>query len=171
MWGAGIRLHPFIVSFADSCQQEKNSKKNKDAMTLRNIFGSQNGGGIYWSKKIRLFGLNFYVSNCRMKKRRRRDYLDSRYRWIFEELKEKLYTRQDGKCPHCGMEFEKHEMEMHHILPVGRFPELQMSIRNTMLLCHQCHQEVHMNPFKNIKMMEQKAVEMQIDLHDRYDIS
>ena len=56
-----------------------------------------------WSRKLRLFGLYFYVSNVRMKKRQKRDLLYNGY--VVDHLienKQKLYERQDGKCPHCG---------------------------------------------------------------------
>jgi predicted HNH restriction endonuclease len=59
-------------------------------------------------------------------------------------------------------------MELHHILPLARFPELGQSIRNGILLCHRCHKEVHCNPYKNIRMMEAKAEELGIDLTERY---
>lgn len=39
----GIRLCPFIVSFADSCQQEKNSKKNKDVRNMKKPHASKKG--------------------------------------------------------------------------------------------------------------------------------
>lgn len=86
------------------------------------------------------------------------------------EIKKKLYERQGHRCPHCGKEIELEMMEQHHILPIGRFPELVYSIRNSILLCRKCHKEVHMNPFKNIRMMMDKADELGIDLNERYDI-
>lgn len=50
-----------------------------------------------WAKKIRAFGLYFYVSNCRMKKRPKRDVLFTGYReHIHVENKKKLYERQGG---------------------------------------------------------------------------
>jgi hypothetical protein len=62
------------------------------------------------------------------------------------------------------------EMELHHILPFARFPELGQSIRNGIMLCHRCHKEIHCNPYLNIKLMEAKAKEFGIDLNERYDI-
>jgi hypothetical protein len=38
------------------------------------------------------------------------------------------------------------------------------------MLCHQCHKEIHMNPWKNIKMMQAKADELGIDLAQRYEM-
>lgn len=123
-----------------------------------------------WARKIRLFGLYFYVSNVRMKKRQKRDLLYTGY--VVDHLienKQKLYERQDGKCPHCGGQFPYKELELHHILPLARFPELGQSIRNGIMLCHKCHKEVHCNPWRNIQLMKEKAEELGIDLSERFD--
>ena len=82
--------------------------------------------------------------------------------------KHKLYEQQDGKCPHCGKPFEYEQMELHHILPLERFPELGKSQQNGIMLCRKCHKEVHCNPFLNIQMMQKKAEEFGIDLRKRY---
>ncbi|MGX8696365.1 MAG: HNH endonuclease [Prevotella sp.] len=60
-------------------------------------------------------------------------------------------------------------MEAHHTLPVCRFPELIDDLENIMMLCHRCHKEVHINPFKNVQLMKAKTREMGIDLKERYD--
>jgi hypothetical protein len=85
------------------------------------------------------------------------------------ENKRKLYERQGGRCPHCGQPFEYEAMELHHVLPLARFPELGQSIRNGIMLCHKCHKEVHCNPWRNIELMKAKAEELGIDLKERYD--
>ena len=123
-----------------------------------------------WAKKWRAFGLYFYVSNCRLKKRPKRDLLYTNFEQDkCQNNRRKLYERQEGKCPICGTAIEYDHSELHHILPVGRFPELSRSIRNGIVLCHRCHKEIHMNPWKNIQMMKAKAAELGIDLHDKYD--
>ena len=122
-----------------------------------------------WAKKFRAFGLYFYISNCRMKKRPIRDlmYSGAAENHVVNN-KRKLYERQGGRCPHCNQPVDYDSMELHHILPLARFPELGQSIRNGILLCHRCHKEVHCNPYKNIRMMEAKAEELGIDLTERY---
>ena len=123
-----------------------------------------------WAKKFRIGQLYFYISNCRMKKRPKRDLLYSnRVQEHCVETKHKLYERQGGKCPHCGQPYEYEAMELHHILPLSRFPELGQSIRNGIMLCHLCHKEVHGNPYLNIQMMENKAKEIGININNRYE--
>ena len=123
-----------------------------------------------WAKKFRIGRLYFYISNCRMKKRPKRDLMYSNYvQDHCVENKRKLYERQGGKCPHCGQPFDYEVMELHHVLPLSRFPELGQSIRNGIMLCHRCHKEVHCNPWRNIQMMKEKAKEMGIDLSERYN--
>ena len=122
-----------------------------------------------WAKKLRIGRLYFYISNCRMKKRPIRDLMYGGF--VEDQLvvnKRKLYDRQGGCCPHCGQSFDYEQLELHHILPIARFPELGTSIRNGIMLCHQCHKEVHCNPYKNIRMMEAKAKELGYDLTTRY---
>ena len=123
-----------------------------------------------WAKKFKLGRLYFYISNCRMKKRPIRDlmYVGVAQDHVVEN-KHKLYERQGGKCPHCAQPFEYEQLELHHILPLARFPELGQSIRNGIMLCHKCHKEVHCNPWKNIELMKAKAEELGIDLKERYD--
>ena len=156
-------------------------------MNINNLF-STGGGNSYapatvlqpqkkpwrpgWSRKLRLpfIGIYFYVSNVRLKKRPKRDLCNQGlHKDILIRNKEKLYERQQHRCPHCGKEMDFCQMELHHILPVGRFPEFELSIRNGILLCHGCHKEVHMNPWKEIAMMKTKAAELGVDLKERYD--
>lgn len=124
-----------------------------------------------WIKKWRMFGLFFAVSNGRLKKRPWRD-IRFRQHGTQEkmcEIKGRIYKRNGGKCPHCGKEMDIKGMELHHVLPWGRFPEYRMKAANLELLCHKCHNEIHVNPFLNIQMMKAKAEEFGIDLKDRYD--
>ena len=123
-----------------------------------------------WARHLRLFGLHLYFSNVKMRMRPKRDLLFTGY--VVDHCKknkQKLYERQGGRCPHCGGQFPYKEMELHHILPLARFPELGQSIRNGIMLCHKCHKEVHCNPWRNIQMMEEKAEELGIDLRERFD--
>ena len=122
-----------------------------------------------WTKKWRVFGLNFYVSNVRLKKRPLRGTMDVHHE-RYNMNKRKLYERQCGLCPHCGKPFNYEELEFHHILPVSRFPEYALSIRNGIMLCHACHKEVHINPFLNAKMITDKANSLGIDLKEHYDL-
>lgn len=120
-----------------------------------------------WLHKIRIFGIYFYISNCKLRKRARRDMIifkDKR-----DEIRQKLYERQGCRCAICGREQEINKMESHHYLPLSRFEEFAQSIRNQVLLCHECHKEIHINPYMNIRMMEEKAKEFGVDLDERYN--
>lgn len=126
-----------------------------------------------WKKTIRIARGWFYItfSNCRVKKRDtcgydRSDNLANNLR----NIKGKLYERCQGVCPHCGQHYDIRWMEIHHVLPWARFPELRGTKRNMMLLCHHCHKEVHINPWLNIQLMQAKAEELNINLNERYQI-
>ena len=123
-----------------------------------------------WMKRVRLFGINIYFSNVRLKRRPRRDLCTSSMQvQILQKNKDKLYERQGGKCDACGISLPKEQLELHHILPVSRFPELKLSIRNGVMLCRHCHNEIHINPWLNSMRQEKKAEELGIDLKSRYD--
>lgn len=119
-----------------------------------------------WVKRWHAFGLFFAISNCRIKKRDEREYKGGFTG--FRDLKELAFKRQGGACPMCGHSFGYRQMECHHVLPWGRFPEYRMKAENIMMLCHDCHKEIHCNPFLNIRMMRDKAAEIGVDLTSRY---
>lgn len=126
-----------------------------------------------WKKTIRIFRGWFYItfSNCKVKKRHACGYDRSgQLAQNMRDIKGKLYERSQGVCPHCGQHHDISQMELHHVLPWARFPELRGMKRNMLLLCHHCHKEVHINPWLNIQLMRAKAQELQIDLNERYKI-
>jgi transcription elongation factor Elf1 len=123
-----------------------------------------------FKKTFKVLGLYFTVSNCRVKKRISCGYSRQGHDGkLILQAKKRLYEAYDGRCPHCGRKFDFDTMELHHVLPYARFQDLITDERNLLLLCHDCHKEVHCNPFLNIRLMHAKADELGIDLHDRYD--
>ena len=124
----------------------------------------------WWKKSIRFFG-HWYVtfSNCRVKKRLPFHQNTHKLSDNIREMKAYKYKQNGGKCPHCGREFDMQVMEMHHVVPWARFPEFRGKKANMILLCHDCHKEIHCNPWRNIELMKAKAEEFGIDLNERYD--
>ena len=120
-----------------------------------------------WKRSLKLGNLYVTFSNCRVRKRG-----DNRDRSVYgdhpHDIKRQLHEQNEGKCPICGQHFDWDEMELHHVLPWCRFPELRGDIRNIMLLCTHCHHEIHIDPFKNIAMMKKKADELGVNLEDHY---
>ena len=121
-----------------------------------------------WKKSFRFLGMYFTLSSCRVKMRL--DHHDRNATLAFNQrsIKGELYQKQQGVCPHCGKQFPIQWMELHHVLPWARFPECRTMKRNHLLLCHDCHKEVHMNPYLNIKLQEAKATELGIDIEKVY---
>ena len=124
-----------------------------------------------WKWSINIAGLWITLSNVPVKKRNIRKVgdrynIDSTYR--IKDIRREVKEAQDNRCPMCG-EVSK-RMELHHILPVARFPELWDDRRNCVALCHDCHKEIHCNPWANIRMMQAKAAELGLDLGERYDM-
>ena len=124
-----------------------------------------------WKRSIKIAGLFLTLSNVPVKKRNSRkagdrDNIDSTYR--LKDIRREVKAAQGDRCPMCGEVSER--MELHHILPVARFPELWDDRRNCVALCHDCHKEIHCNPWANIRMMQAKAAELGVDLGEKYDM-
>ena len=123
-----------------------------------------------WKRSIKIARLWLTLSNTPVKKRNSRkvddhDNIDITFR--MKDLRRDVKEAQGNRCPMCGLVSE--QMELHHILPVARFPELWDDRRNCVALCHDCHKEIHCNPWANIRMMEAKAAELGVDLGEKYD--
>lgn len=94
-------------------------------------------------KSFRLFGLYFYVSSVRMKRRRSKDEQMRNRRKTLQRKKRLLYGLQEGCCEHCGRHFGPAGLEIHHIVPVSVNPGMALQTTNLVLLCHECHLAVH----------------------------
>jgi len=124
-----------------------------------------------WKRSFRFFGIYFTLSSCRVKMRLDHHNRSEKLAKDSRDMKGQMYAKQQGVCPMCGKQFPIQWMELHHVLPWARFPELRVKRKNQLLLCHDCHKEIHMNPYLNIRLMEEKAQEFGIDLNERYGIN
>lgn len=61
---------------------------------------------------------------------------------ITKNIKRKIKERDSETCLCCGRKFETH-LEVHHIMPLSRFPELATIPENMASLCQQCHARYH----------------------------
>ena len=121
-----------------------------------------------WKHTLRIGRLYFSISNVKTRKACCRGSIDQKNR--VKDLKRAIYNEHEGKCPVCGQQFEFHEMEVHHILPWYKFPELREDKRNLEVLCVNCHRELHQNPFRMLATMQAKAAELGINLEERYEL-
>jgi hypothetical protein len=119
-----------------------------------------------WKRSFRLGKMYITFSNCRLKKKP--DFREYPGRTKAKDIKTQLMEEQQGTCPICGHVYEWDMMELHHVLPWCRFKDLRGDRRNIMLLCSSCHKEIHLNPWKQIEMMKEKADELGINLEDIY---
>lgn len=94
-------------------------------------------------KSFRLFGLYFYVSSIRMKRRRTIDEKMRNQRKVLLKKKKLLYKEQCGCCEMYGRHFGTEALEIHHLIGVSENPGLALATSNLVLLCHECHVEVH----------------------------
>lgn len=61
---------------------------------------------------------------------------------ITKPLKQRIKQRDSKTCLCCGRRFENH-LEVHHIMPVSKYPELATVPENLASLCQQCHAKYH----------------------------
>ena len=123
-----------------------------------------------WKKTWKLFSLYFTLSNSRVKLRLSNHDRSGRLQRICCEMKQYKYKMQQGTCPLCGETFPLEYMQLHHILPWSRFPDFRGTKKNHLLICKDCHKEIHSNPFLNIRLQQAMAAELQVDLAEKYRI-
>lgn len=66
------------------------------------------------------------------------------FRWDYAS--HKAHKRADYKCENCGRTGGGKSLEVHHIVPLkgaGRFFTAYNLPWNLIVLCHDCHQEIH----------------------------
>lgn len=61
---------------------------------------------------------------------------------ITKPLKQRIKQRDSKTCLCCGRKFENH-LEVHHIMPISKYPELATIPENLASLCQQCHAKYH----------------------------
>lgn len=61
---------------------------------------------------------------------------------IKKPLKDMIRERDSKKCICCGKTFKEH-LEVHHIMPIRRYPDLANNPENLVSLCQQCHSNYH----------------------------
>lgn len=119
--------------------------------------------------RVRLFGLRFYVSTVRLK--RMNPSMARRSGKISEAIsayKNRHYRLNGGMCDVCGRKVDRDEIQLHHVLPFYEFPQYGTNPRNMEIVCPDCHHSLHLDPYVNLKRMEQKAREFGFDLAEYY---
>ena len=101
--------------------------------------------------------------------------LSKNQRDSLRERSKKLYRRamfheQNGCCSLCHKPMAIDKSQMHHVMPLERFPELGVVRGNLMLLCADCHFDIHHNPFLDSRLMIERATALGIDLSKRYKL-
>ena len=123
---------------------------------------------IYKLKLTRTWRL--YLCNCRMKKMNPAGVLrNGKHAIMMQTKKKRLYANNGGKCSECGQKIAWEDAQMHHILPFAEFPQYDLHPANLEMLCADCHHAIHLNPYENLRRMEQKAREFGFDLKEHYN--
>ena len=119
-------------------------------------------------KKLFKFGnLRIYITwNLRLKARNKRDDIFGCLKTPL--LRRKLWLRAQGKCERCGKDIDYNVCELHHVLPLGRFKEFADDINNMQCLCHDCHKDIHCNPFLEAKLIRERCNELGLNIEDYY---
>ncbi len=87
------------------------------------------------------------------------------------ELRNGRYKKRKGCCEACGKHYEKHELQMHHILPYAVFPSLRTKKWNLLMLCKRCHYLVHHNIVWQMEQMQATAQQHNVNLQKEYRLS
>jgi hypothetical protein len=124
----------------------------------------------HFKKMWKIGGWRLYLThNFRLKNSQSRDQ-ERNHNGIVDAKRIK-WAKTDGHCEMCGVKIEKFNRgEIHHILPWWRFPQFETDQRNLLILCHDCHHNIHVNPFIECRMITAKAKELGINLKEYYDV-
>lgn len=124
----------------------------------------------HFKKMLKVGKLRFYVTwDFRLKNSQSRD-CNINHLQLFK-VKQSVYEHNNHKCQMCGKEFKKiSQAQAHHVLPWWRFRQFEFDERNLLLLCNDCHKEIHTNPFLDSKLQEEKAKELGVNLKDYYEV-
>lgn len=117
---------------------------------------------------VRIGKLRFYITyNFRLKNSQIRD--NEKKLFDIMPIKEKLWEKEQGHCMMCRKTISKfHHSQIHHVLPYAKFPEFAMNKENLLLLCRDCHKEIHMNPFLDCNLQQNTARKLGVKLKDYY---
>ena len=93
-------------------------------------------------KHFRIGILHFYVSSHRLKNPGR-ERLRQKVKHAIEAIKRKRYRQQAGCCEVCGQQLPRKKLEMHHIAPISKRPDLADKPSNLLMVCRACHMQLH----------------------------
>lgn len=92
--------------------------------------------------------------------------------WYYKEWRRQVFERDDYTCQICGK--KGCYLEVHHIKPFSKFPELWFDVDNGLAVCKKCHIEIHREDMKgnknasknkeNLSWLEIKAKELYPEL-------
>ena len=122
----------------------------------------------HFKRMLRIGKLRFYITwNFRLKNTQIRD--NEKKLFDIVPIKEKLWEREQGCCMMCGKQIGKFcNSQIHHVLPYARFPEFATNKENLLLLCRDCHKEIHTNPFLDCNLQQNTARKLGVKLKDYY---
>lgn len=119
---------------------------------------------------VKICGWRFYISNYRLKKmnpaavRRRQAFFSE----SIASCKKRRYKLNQGRCDLCGQPIRWDDVQIHHVLPYGEFPQYGLNPKNMEIACEECHHALHLNPYRNLERMEAKAREFGFDLREYF---
>ena len=127
-------------------------------------------------KKHRIYRLKIgswrlYLANCRLKKMNpagvRRG--SKSYYPAIMAIRRRRYKLTGGCCELCGCSLDKDNAQMHHVLPMAEFPQYATNPDNLEMVCDECHHALHLNPYANLRHMEQKAQHFGFNLQEYFN--
>ena len=105
----------------------------------------------------------YITHHCALK---RKEHHQPRHRPELAAMKSRLVEQRGQECQLCGKPICKYsKTHIHHVIPWSRYPEGELDERNLLVLCADCHAEVHANPILNARLIHQTAQELGIDIN------
>lgn len=105
-------------------------------------------------KHIKFGGLYLYMADTKLKpptgKKRNKAERNLKYLQVARMMAE----RGISECEVCGAESK---LQMHHLFAQSIYPERALEPENTILVCPECHQRIHNDPFLWIDLIKRRT--------------
>lgn len=109
-------------------------------------------------KQWRIRRFRIAIANVSIRPRKSRNEMTG---WARSRIKNALLDRSEWRCEKCGCKINDwHDAELHHIIPISMDPGKATDKGNMMILCKDCHKQIHSNPFAYVRQIAERFPEV-----------
>lgn len=133
-------------SHKDECKQYRENNKEKRNEYSRNYYQNNRADWHKYKEKNRQYSKEHpeiaLKSQIKYMKKLGKsfDMTSTEYSYALNAWSKTIKKLDNNMCKNCG---STENLNAHHIMPKGEYPELSLDLDNGVTLCEDCHSEVH----------------------------